>query len=92
MLIIQFSEARNEYISRFIEGRIGRHTWVPSLHGKWRLTDHTADREDDLTTSDKLASSSDTVIKEEHAIKLDYKPLIDKFVNEVIVNLINSCI
>lgn len=79
-----FLEACSEYNSRFLGGEIGRHTWVPGLRSRWRLTDLTVDREDDPMAMDMLPPgppkpTAPDDVREEDAIQLDYMPFKDSY-------------
>ncbi|KAL7024722.1 hypothetical protein ACKWTF_013184 [Chironomus riparius] len=77
-------EAKDEYISKFLNGTIGKHTWKFEKEQKLTLTDHTTvdDRSIDELQVEKFSESSMEVCTQEHAAQLGYMPYRDDFERE----------
>lgn len=74
-------EAKEEYISRFIEGSIGRLTWPPAQSSKSKLTDQTCTNSDPLSPT-LTAQLPPMDITPEEATQLGYMPQRDDFERE----------
>lgn len=86
---VYITEAREEYVGRFLGGEIGRHTWS-GLRGRNKLSDLTIGREDDphALPPHNPTNPQPPVVRTEDASQLDYMPLRDEF--EVVCNCLNT--
>ncbi|XP_055540125.1 transcriptional adapter 2B isoform X1 [Wyeomyia smithii] len=74
-------EAKDEYVSRFLNGTVGRHTWSSAIDQRPQLTDHTSDDTGPLgqLLTQKLPPMECT---NEEAAVLGYMPNRDDFERE----------
>lgn len=75
---MDFAEAKEEYISRFLEGSIGRMTWPHAASSRSKLSDLTLP--DDGPLAPKQVSKLPPLdVTPEEAAQLGYMPLRDDF-------------
>ncbi|EDS29131.1 transcriptional adaptor 2 [Culex quinquefasciatus] len=74
-------EAKDEYVTRFLQGTVGRHTWAPAIDQRPQLTDHTSDDTGPLSQLliQKLPPMD---CSNEEATALGYMPNRDDFERE----------
>jgi transcriptional adapter 2-beta len=77
-------DAKEEYISKFLNGNIGKHTWKMENDLKLSLIDHTSgfDLTIDELQVDKLAESTNEICTQDMAAQLGYMPFRDDFERE----------
>lgn len=79
------TEAKEEYLSRFLGGEIGKHTWVPGLRQRCKLTNLTVGLEVDPVAAQTLPVDTPANkqpvadVRPTDAHQLDYMPLRDEF-------------
>ncbi|XP_033217599.1 transcriptional adapter 2B isoform X1 [Belonocnema kinseyi] len=71
-------EAKDEYIARYLEGNIGKHTWPPTESYKPNLTDQTSSDHGPLSP-DLTSRLPPLDITKEEAAQLGYMPQRDDF-------------
>lgn len=77
-------EAKEEYISKFLNGTIGKHTWKMENEQRLTLVDHTLGDDtsiDDLQV-EKFSESNQEICTPEQALQLGYMPFRDDFERE----------
>lgn len=74
-------DAKEEYVNKFVNGTIGRHTWIPAQSQRPTLIDHTSDDNGPLgsTAMQRLPPLD---ITPEEAAQLGYMPNRDSFERE----------
>lgn len=78
MIYVYIIEAKEEYIARYLDGNIGKHTWPPTESYKPNLTDQT--KSDHGPLSPDLTSRLPPLdITPEEAAQLGYMPQRDDF-------------
>lgn len=77
-------DAKEEYISKFLNGTIGKHTWKNENEQRLTLVDHTIG--DDLSIDElqveKFSESNQEICTPEQALQLGYMPFRDDFERE----------
>lgn len=76
-------DAKEEYVSKYLNGTIGRHTWAPASESQRpQLQDHTADEDSGPLGANVIQKLSPLDITTEEAAQLGYMPNRDGFERE----------
>ncbi|CAD7085198.1 unnamed protein product [Hermetia illucens] len=76
-------DAKEEYISKYLNGTIGRHTWIPaSEHQRPHLTDHTVEEDSGPLGANNIHKLPPLDVTPEEAAQLGYMPNRDGFERE----------
>ena len=75
-------DAKEEYVNKFVNGTIGRHTWTPAQSQKPTLVDHTNGEDNGPLSAAALQNLPALDITTEESIQLGYMPNRDGFERE----------
>lgn len=76
--LFSFSEAKEEYINRYLEGSIGRATWG-NVESTSRPSLHCADRDEGPLGPNAISRLPSLAITSDEAVQLGYMPNRDDF-------------